>query len=244
MVNIIICEDNKNYRARTRDIIESYMMETNINYTIKTFESYTDKLKNIVKHSDDGNYIYILDIDLQNDDSGIDIANDIRGKCDYDSIIILETGYKELLSEAQRLRLAILDYVCKNVNYNKNIRELLDLSLEIFGYKKSIKFSIEKVDYNLKYNDVLRIETDSVERKCIITTKNKKYETKKPLYFFEKQLNRDFYKVNRGCIINLKNVKKCDYNKNVIVFENGEIMRGLISVRHMKGLKDIAKARE
>ena len=27
------------------DIVESYMMNTNINYTIKTFESYTDKLK-------------------------------------------------------------------------------------------------------------------------------------------------------------------------------------------------------
>lgn len=241
MVNIIIVEDNKTYRVRTKDIVESYMMNTNINYTIKTFESYTEKLKKIVEHSDDGHYIYILDIELKNDDSGIDIANDIRSKRDYDSIIILETGYKELISEAQRLRLAILDYVCKTVNYDKNIVELLDLSLVIFGYKKSIKFQVEKVDYNLKYDDVYRIETDSMERKCVITTKNKKYDVKKPLYFFEQQLNRDFYKINKGCIINTKKIKKCDFNKNAITFDNGDILRGNISIRSVKGLRELVK---
>lgn len=245
MVHIIIVEDNKNYRVRTKETVESYMMETNINYSIKTFESYSDKLKKIVEQKDDGHYIYILDIDLQNDDSGIDIANDIRSNCDYDSIIILETGYKELLSEAQRLRLAILDYVCKSVNYDKNIRELLDLSLEIFGYKRSIKFQMEKIDYNLKYDDVYRIETDnSSERKCVITTKNKKYDVKKPLYFFERQLNSDFFKINKGCIINTTKIKKCDYNKNAITFDNGDILRGNISIRSAKGLKIAIKAKE
>ena len=242
MVNIIICEDNKNYRTRTKSIVESYMMGTNINYTIRTFESYNDKLKDIVKRVDDGHYIFILDIELQNDDSGIDIANDIRNKGDYDSIIILETGYKELLSEAQKLRLAILDYVCKNINYDKNIRELLDLSLEIFGYKKSMKFSIEKIDYNLKYDDILRVETDSIERKCTITTKKKKYEVKKPLYFFERQANKDFCKINRGCIVNIKNIKKADHDTNTIVFVNGEVVKGLVSLRHNKMFKDKIKS--
>lgn len=244
MVNIIVCEDNKNYRVRTKTIIESHMMSTNVNYTIKTFECYNDSLKKIVKHSDDGHYIYILDISLKNDDSGIDIANDIRTKGDYDSIIILETGYKELLSEAQRLRLAILDYVCKSVNYDKNIKELLDLSLEIFGFKRSIKFPVEKIDYNLKYDDVYRIETDTMERKCIVVTKNRKYDVKKPLYYFEKQLNKDFYKINKGCIINTKKIKKCDYNKNIIAFDNGDILRGNISIRSVKGLRSTVKTEE
>lgn len=246
MVNIIIVEDNKNYRVRTKDIVESYMMGTNVNYTIKTFEKYTDKLRKIIEHNDDGHYVYILDIELQDDDSGIDIANDIRSKHDYDSIIILETGYKELLSEAQRLRLSILDYVCKSINYDKNIVELLDLSLDIFGYKRSVKFQVERVDYNLKYDDIYRIETDntSSERKCVVITKNKRYNVKKPFYFFEKQLNTDFYKINKGCVININKIKKCDYNKNAITFDNGEILRGNISIRSVKGLRIAVKAKE
>lgn len=240
VIHIIICENNKNYRMRTHDIIESFMMKTNINYTIKTFEYYNDRLKKIIQNPEDGHYIYILDINLENDDSGIDIANDIR-KYDYDSIIILETGYKELISEAQRLRLAILDYVCKNINYDKNIKELLELSLEIFDLKKSIKFQVERVDYNIKYKDVLYIETDTIERKCVITTVNKTYENKKPLYFFERQLNKDFFKIGRGCIVNMKNIKKCDYDKNEIIFYNGTRLIGAISVRHGKAFKQTLK---
>ena len=240
MVHIIICEDNKNYRVRTHDIVESFMMKTNINFTIKTFDCFSDKLRKIIDNPEDGYYIYILDIELANYDSGIDIANAIRVN-DYDSIIILETGYKELISDAQKLRLQILDYVCKNINYDKNITELLELSLKIFGFRKSIKFKVEKIDYNIKYKDVLKIETDSIERKCTITTKNKVYECKKPLYYLEEQLNNDFYKINRGCIINWKNVKKIDYDKNIITFCNGDTITGVMSIRHVKGLKDLVK---
>jgi len=237
MLNIIICENNKSYKLRTYDIVNQYMMKSNIKYKIKTFESYSNTLKQFIKEPNDGHNIYILDIELDNDDSGIDIANDIRSH-DFDSIIILETGYTELMSEAQKLRLNILDYVYKTINYDKNIIELLELSLDIFNLRKSVKFKIDKVDYNIKYNDVNYIETDSLERICIIHTKNEKYEVKKPLNYFEKQLNSTFYKINRGCIINTKNIFKCDYDKNIIKFSNKETLKGMISIRNMRGLKE------
>lgn len=238
MIHIIICEDNKNYRLRTHGIVDSFMMKTNLNYNIKTFDCFSDKLRKIIDNPEDGHYIYILDIALANYDSGIDIANAIRVN-DYDSVIILETGYKELISDAQKLRLQILDYVCKNINYDKNIEELLELCLKIFNLKKSLKFKVEKIDYNVKYKDILKIETDSVERKCIITTVNRTYECKKPLYYLENQLNDDFYKINRGCIINWRNIKKVDYEKNIITFWNGDTVEGVMSIKHVKGLKDL-----
>jgi len=240
MIHIIICEDNKNYRLKTHNIVESFMMKTNLNFIIKTFDCFNDKLRKIIEKPEDGYYIYILDIALANYDSGIDIANAVRAY-DYDSIIILETGYKELISEAQKLRLQILDYVCKNINYEKNIKELLELSLKIFGFKKSIKFKVEKIDYNVKYKDVLKIETDSIERKCIITTINRTYECKKPLYYLEDQLNDDFYKINRGCIVNWRNIKKVDFEKNIITFCNDTTVEGVMSIRHVRGLKDLIR---
>lgn len=237
MLNIIICENNKNYKLRTYDIINQYMMKTNIKYKIKTYENYNTSLKQFIKKPNDGHNIYILDIELDNDDSGIDIANDIRTH-DYDSIIILETGYTELMSEAQKLRLNILDYVYKTINYDKNMLELIELSLDIFNLKKTIKFRIDKIDYNIKYEDVYYIETDSLERICIVHTNNEKYEVKKPLNYFEKQINSYFCKINRGCIVNTLNIFKCDYDKNIIKFNNNEIIKGMISTRNMKGLKE------
>lgn len=241
MVNIIICENNNFYKSKTYEIIEKYMRKTNIKYHILSFESYTPKLKKIVSEPLDGHNIYILDISLANEDSGIDIANDIR-KNDYDSIVILETGYSELISEAQRLRLSILDYVHKKVNYERNIIELLELSLKIYKLKGSVKFQVDKIDYNIKYDDILLIESDSNERKCIITTKNRSYDVKKPLYFIEEQLNSHFYKVNRGCIINVDMVAKCDYKNNEITFNNGKKVIGMIANKNMKGLKEYVRS--
>ena len=149
MVNIIICEDSKYYKLKTFEIIEKYMKKTNIKYHLFTFESYTKKLKEIINNPLDGHNIYIIDIHLSDEQSGIDIVNDIRKK-DYDSQIILATVYENLISEAQRLRLSILGYVFKMVNYEKNILELLETCLKIFKLKGSVKFQVDKIDYNMK----------------------------------------------------------------------------------------------
>ncbi len=236
MLNVIICEDNKTFKLRTYDIVSQYLMNTNIQYKIKSYESYTDKLKEFVRSPKDGYTIYILDIQLDNDDSGIDIANDIR-RTDYDSKIILETG-TELISQAQKLRLDILDYVHKSINYDKCILEDLEKCLEIFNLKKNIKFRIEKIDYTIKYDDVLMIQTDSIERKCTVTTLNNDYDVKKPLIFFEQQVNSRFYKINRAVLINLNNVDMIDYENNIIRFINGKIIKGMIATSNMKGLKE------
>ena len=237
MLNIIICENDKNFRLKTYDIINSYLMNTNIKYFIKTYKKYTDELKKYITKEKDGYTIYILDIQLDDDDSGIDIANDIR-KDDFDSIIIIETGFSELLSEAQKQRLAILDYLHKSINYEKNVYELLELSLNVFKLRGSVKFRVDKDDYTLKYSDINMIETDNVERACVVHTLTETYKVKKSLNYFSAQLNSTFYKINRGCIINLNNLKKCDYNNNIIKFNNGFITRGMIASKNVKGLKE------
>ena len=219
MVNIIICENNNYYKLKTYEIADNYMKKTNLKYHIFTFESYTKKLKELINNPLDGHNIYIIDIHLSDEQSGIDIVNDIRKK-DYDSQVILATVYESLMSEAQKLRLSILGYVFKMVNYEKNIYELIETSLEIFKLKGSVKFQMDKIDYNMKYDDIICIEADSNERKCVITTKNKIYNVKKPLYFLEEQLNSHFYKINRGCIINKDKLVSCDYKKNIIVLDN------------------------
>lgn len=237
MLNIIVCEDNKIFKQKTCDVINKYMMNTNVDYKIRTYNSYNSKLQEFINTPHDGHDIYILDIELEDGTSGIDIATDIR-EIEFDSQIIIESGYSELLAQSTKLRLGILDCVDKHIQYEKNIGELLELSLKIFGLKKSVKFKLEKVDYNLKYDDIMFIEVDSDDRKCIIHTKNTKYEVSKPLNYFEKQLNSTFYKVSRGCIINLANTSKINYKKNIIKLVDNKILRGMISGKNMKGLKE------
>ena len=241
MVNIIICENNEYYRNKTYQIADNYMKKTNIKYKMYMFSDYTDRLKKIVETPMDGHSIYIIDIHLSDEQSGLDIVNDIRKK-DYDSQVILETGYEMLLSEAQKLRLSILGYVLKMVNYEQNILELIEICLNIFNLQSSVKFRYDKIDYNIKYNDILYIISDTVERKCMVTTKNNVYDVRKPMYFFEEQLNSHFYKINRGCIINTDNATKYNYSDNVITFCDGKKLSGMISNKKLKGLKTYVRS--
>ena len=241
MVNIIICENSEYYRKKTHEILDNYMKKTNIKYRVFTFDDYTKKLKEIVNKPLDGHNIYIIDVHLSDEQSGIDIINDIRKK-DYDSQVILETGYENLMSEAQRLRLSILGYVLKMVNYEQDILALLETCLNIFKLQSSLKFQFDKIDYNIKYEDILHIISDSTERKCTITTRNKSYDVKKPMYFFEEQLNSHFFKINRGCIINTDNVMKYDYKNNIITFYDGSEISDMISGKKLKGLKEYVRS--
>ena len=241
MVNIIICENNEYYRKKTFQLVNDYMKKTNLMYKISLFNNYNDKLKKIVKSKIDGHNIYIIDIHLSDEQSGLDIINDIRKK-DYDSQIILQTGYETLLSESQRLRLSILGYVLKMVNYEKNILELLETSLTIFNLQSSLKFRYDKIDYNIKYDDILYIMSDTIDRKCLITTRNNVYDVRKPIYYFEQQLNSHFYKINRGCIINTDNVLEYNYSDNIITFCDGKKISGIISNKKLKGLKKYVRS--
>ena len=99
MVNFIVCEDEKVLRNETKDIIDSLMMNYDIDYKINEFDGYNNKFEEIVK-KDTGFKIYLLDIKTKKG-SGIDAARIIREQYDdWNSVIILITSYSEYKYEA------------------------------------------------------------------------------------------------------------------------------------------------
>ena len=43
---------------------------------------------------------------------------------------------------------------------------------------------------------------------------------------------------------NTTKIKKCDYNKNIITFDNDDTLKGNISIRSVKGLREIIKSKQ
>lgn len=58
MVNFIVCEDEKVLRNETKDIIDSLMMNYDIDYKINEFDGYNNKFEEIVKRIQDLKSIY------------------------------------------------------------------------------------------------------------------------------------------------------------------------------------------
>ena len=85
MVNFIVCDNNKHIVTNVVSVINSTMMNNNLQYKIYTYLDYNEEFHKQVS-AKKSNTIYILDIEV-NGNSGIDIAREIR-KIDDRSIII------------------------------------------------------------------------------------------------------------------------------------------------------------
>lgn len=135
MLNFVVCEDNKIILQKNVDIINKFMFDNEMDYKVHSFSSYCNELKKLISKKN-GNYIYILDIELD-EISGIDIAKEIRN-LDFESIIIISTSYMDYLPYTIKSKLMILDFVSKFEDYEKNLICAISKAYEI--YKKKSKY--------------------------------------------------------------------------------------------------------
>ena len=90
MLKIVIVEDDKEYVEKYETIINDILFKSNREYEIFKFTKYTPELKSIIKDSSEQK-IYIIDLELENKYSGMDILREIREE-DWDSEILVVTG--------------------------------------------------------------------------------------------------------------------------------------------------------
>lgn len=95
MIKFIIVEDEKEYQDIYKNIIDKIMFKNDNNYEIQTYERYTPKLKSVIKDQTDTK-IYIMDIEIQGEKSGLDIGREIR-KDDWDSEILFITNHDKCM---------------------------------------------------------------------------------------------------------------------------------------------------
>lgn len=99
--------------------------------------------------------------------------------------------------------------------------------LTAYGEYDAVRFSV---------NDAECFFTDA--NKVYTFVGNKKYLLKQRLYQIEECINADFVKINQGCIINVRRVKKFDMSFGgtiKVVLQNG--FEDYISRRQLKNVK-------
>ena len=212
-MEFVVCDDEKVFRSNVVKIINKIYMKNNEDYKIYEFDSYTKSFEKLINKKSPK--IYILDIEIKNSISGIDIARKVR-RYDWDSIIILVTSHNELGYQAMKAQIMLLDFVSKFDDCNKSLERAINKALELV---------------NKKY-----VERDTVDRKCIIHTVNNIIPTSKSLNELSKELGSDFYLCHRSCLVNLLNIDHVIWKDSIVYFKNGTSM-DLVSRDKKKGLK-------
>ena len=231
MIKIIVCDDNKEINKRMCDIINKTLMINDIDYTLKRHYLYDEKFLEDM-HSE-GPKIYVLDIEVQNT-SGLDIAHIIR-KHDLDSQIIIVSAHEELADRAFRERLLILDFVSKFINLEENLSKDIELAINTFGGRRTLKFTSNRISYMINIKDINYIAKAVGERKVIIKTRTKEYLVNKNFIEIQELLGDNFIQTHRSCMVNIDNVKEIDSSNNIIRFENGDETNLLSKSYRLKG---------
>lgn len=232
MINFIICDDVKQYREMVEHIVVSYMMKNKLEYKTHIFKDYDSDFLKIVE-SKLSFKVYILDIETPTR-SGIDIARLIRNK-DVDSVLIFLTGHQELGHVVMKNDFLFLSYINKFDDCKKRLTKSLDKALQMFKIKSIIRFKDNGVVYTIPQDDILYITRDSVERKCIIVTDYSEFHVGKNLAELEEEVNDNFVKTHRACLMNTKRILSFSKSQKEVVFDNG-MTSDLISTRFDKEL--------
>lgn len=236
MLNVIICEDNAVQRKEIESIING------ISDFHDEIALSTDNPKEVLTYIDNTaeSFIYFLDVELNADLNGFELAHLIR-TIDTTGYIIFLTAHAELTLLTFQYKVQALDYIIKgNSNILKEkildcfkaVNNCLNISKSKINNKIPIDIGNNIVFWN--FDDILFFETAGKGHKISIHTRSGQSEFYGTLKNIEKNVSSDFYKTHRSYLINTKKIKSINKSSMVVEMINGEIC--YVSIRYLKGL--------
>lgn len=235
MISFAVCDDEKEFRKKVVKTIDKLFMKNSIDYDIKEFGVYDKEFENFV-HQPVTSKIYILDIEMNDGMSGIDIARKIR-KTDWNSIIIMVTSHADLGYDALKAQIMLLAFISKYDDCEKNLSLVLKKAIAMVGNKKVLVFETNGISHRIYLDDILYVTKDTVDRKCIIKTTYSEFAVNRTMNQMIEELDGRFFLSHRSCLVNTDKIKKIDWKQNIIYFEKDEKI-DLLARDKKKGLKE------
>lgn len=175
--------------------------------------------------------VYLLDVDLNANRNGLELAKQIR-KMDALAYIIFVTAHLEYGMLVFKYKLRAYEYLIKPVEFSEFRRCILALNedyLKLIGSIENNKQAFINImsgykEYKIGSNDILYIESKGP--KAIIHTINNNIETYMSLGNLEDILNKettDFYRVHKTFLINVLHVEQINFSQLYAKMINGDI---------------------
>lgn len=226
MINFIIEDKN------LEEIIEKIMMNYSLEYKVNNYKDVKNK---------EQNSIYILNYDTTNKTEINKLINIRIKEDDWSSIIILISDNSNIKYRLIDNKLLILDVIDKNKDIYNQLIENIKISLKILTETpNTICYTYKGTIYNIPEKDIVYIESDSENKRCIIKTEKKEYYIPLTLPKIEKILNNNFIKCSRSYIININKMREYDTKDNIMIL-SGDLKIYEISRQKKKEIINLAR---
>ena len=219
MIRFVIVEDEEKYIKKIRKIIDN--IKYNIDQEVKTFDfkGMNKQLENLIKTCDQRT-VYILDIELEDSKSGIEIASMIRDY-DWDSEIIFITNHDKMFETAHRNVYEVFDFIEKYHDLEERLIKDLNKILSKQVDKKTFTYKGRNVDLQLYMHTIKYIYRDKNDRKVVIVTESSVFSVNLGVKEILAFLDDRFKMVHRSCIVNIDKVSSFDWINSKIILTDG-----------------------
>lgn len=231
MLNFVICDDNENSLNKFSKLLNLIFDNNDLDGQIllTTTNAY-DALNYVINNNVD---VVILDIDLQSDISGLELAQKIRNINKY-IYIIFATAHLEYLISAYKCK--TFDYLTKPISLNNLESTILRLFNDIKGTKKTSSFiKINNKNTLLNADSICFIQKDN--SRVVFKTPTTEYSTYSSFNKLKEDLPSNFVRCHKSFIVNISNIKTID--KDIIFFNSNNTLKCYIGHFYKKNFLEV-----
>ena len=218
MLNFVLCDDNLIILNKLQKMLESIFIKNNYDAHISFKSNYpNDILKFSVSNPID---VFILDINLEDDLSGIELAQKVRENNKH-AYIIFTTGHLEYALIAYKVK--TFDYIAKPITLERLEETIIRLYDDISNITNNKYLALNTKTY-VNQKDIQCIKKEGM--KLVVYTDNQTYEAFASFSKIEPLLTDNFVRCHKSYIANIDKIKNIETNFNTIKFNNSECFIG------------------
>lgn len=229
MYKIIVCEDELLQLHQITTLINNYILFHNENFELGLSTQMPYECLEYVNRFHVKNGIYLLDINLNSDINGIDLAEKLR-MMDSQARIIFVTTHDEMAPITFRKRVEALGFIAKDQvleAFRDEIYLTLDLAKERsvdLNKLKSKNFAYTQGGQviNIDIDDVFLLQASSIPHRINIFTCKSNEELLGSLSEFQKKYPQ-LFRCSKSALINIENISRYDVGRKIIYFEREQL---------------------
>lgn len=220
MLNIAICDDDKIYCERIKNIVSEYCDSKNIEYQVDIFLSGNEFL--LLQSNMKYYHIIYLDINMKGF-NGIQVAEKLRQWC-KEIYIIFVTSYIDFTLDGYKVE--ALRYILKDYNTLKSgIRESMDAAFQKLNLKLNIKeFNFREGVRKISIGQIEMVESNlhDVQFTIYVHSTEKIYTMAAKLNDIQLLLSDDFIRIHQSYLVNICYIK--DVSNYQATLWNGKVL--------------------
>lgn len=216
MIDVFICEDQKEQREKIAKYVSNYIMIENLDMQLVLTTADPEELLHYINESKRSG-LYFLDIDLNHEMNGITLGAEIR-KVDPIGDIVFVTTHSELTYLNFIYKVAAMDFIIKDDV--DSIQSKVISCLKVTNERKQVtnktsnkKFVQRIADkiISVNFDEIMFFESSPLH-KVVLHLDNRQVEFYGKLKDVEKEYE-SFIRCHNSFVVNIDNIQEVDFKK-------------------------------